>query len=768
MHVKRILHIIKNLSLRSRLCQKIQTFFKLFRRHHALLLLTFVITEMLIRIPLPSRFRRKMGKAVRWKPGLSVIIPHRGTNQLLLQCLEAAVAALSEINEPYEIIVIVNGTESGPSEIKVTQNPYIRVSHFDRPLGFSTAVIKGLQAAHYDWVYLLNNDMLVDPLAFKQILKCRSERIFAVASQIFFPEGQRREETGWTTLTFENGMPWVTHLLPEDDHTLRGTSYAGAGSSLFHTELLKTIIDNKAPFDPFYWEDVDWSVKALRNGYEIVFCPESIVIHKHRATVSKYYSDTKVRAVFERNRLNLKLHHPFPCHGFIPTLKTILTLDKVSLDELSHINNIGYMLESRLKTWCSPRRDLNLSGIYKRCYRLPVPNDLKKPAVLVITPFNIFPPAHGGAVRSVNLIKHLSKKSDVTLISDESSLYNMEGCLPYLDYLERLIFVSGRPEENRRIRSERIRRIDSHSHSGLRDEMDWFIKMYQPKAVIIEHMELGKLVDRIPPKNILFILSLHDVMLKMDDLVPDQADAFEKKLIRRFDLIVTCCEEDRKLLDSQPPSIVVCNGTDVKAGSPYKPSTQNHDILFIGPFRCRPNLDGIKIFLQYVWPELSRSIPGLTLTIVGGIGTQPIIAHDAIFKQDRVNIIEYVSNTRPLLNACAVTIHPRINMRGSSLKLIESITAGRICISTEDGARGFRNAGFRSLITVDNICQFIEPLKRVLVDETYRLAMEKPDIHRLESFDWNHIWNPIDTIIESYSEVTEREKRGRSNVEHPT
>ncbi|MFH0725316.1 MAG: glycosyltransferase [Pseudomonadota bacterium] len=687
---------------------------------------------------------------VRWQSGMSVIIPHRGADILLLSCLKAAFAALSEIDEPYEIIIIVNGAQGGACKNPAAQNPHVRFKFFDSPLGFTTAIIKGLEMARYDWVYLLNNDMMVDSLAFKQILKCRSERLFAAASQIFFPEDRRREETGWTMLTFENGMPGVRHLLPEDDHALRGTAYAGAGSSLFHSGLLKEIIDDKAPFDPFYWEDVDWSVKALRKGYDVLFCPDSIALHKHRATVSQYYGSTKVSAVFERNRLNFRLHNPFPCKGFIPVLKTLLTLDKEPLGELSNLNNIRHMLQSRLKTWYSPRRDVNISGMHKRFYRFPAPNQLKRPAVLVVTPFKIFPPAHGGAIRSVNLIKQLSTKYNITLISDESSLYAAQDCLPYLDYLERLFFVSNRPEENKRIRSERIRRIYSHSHQDLKNEMLWFTQMYQPKAVIIEHMELGGIIDRNRPENTLFILSLDDVMLKMEDSVPEQADAFEKELIRRVDLVVTCCREDQNLLDEKPPSIVVCNGTDFEESPPYLPSIQNRDILFIGPFRCRPNLDGIKIFLRHVWPELSQILPDLTLTIVGGDGARQFIAQDSIFKQDRVRIIGYVPNTRPLLNSCAVTINPRTNMRGSSLKLIESISAGRICISTKDGARGFGEAGFQSLITVDRIDQFAEPLKRVLIDETYRLSIEKPNDHLIESFDWKHIWNPIHNVIESY------------------
>jgi glycosyltransferase involved in cell wall biosynthesis len=70
------------------------------------------------------------------------------------------------------------------------------------------------------------------------------------------------------------------------------------------------------------------------------------------------------------------------------------------------------------------------------------------------------------------------------------------------------------------------------------------------------------------------------------------------------------------------------------------------------------------------------------------------------------------------------------------LKLIESIAAGRVCVSTADGARGFAESGFSSLLIRDRIEDFCDPLERLLLDPQWRISIEKPDRDRLQQYSW--------------------------------
>ncbi len=714
------------------------------------LLCPVLITEYLFRRPLPRKARHKICAPLEWKPGLSILIPHRGPTAMLAECLDALEIALKEIDEPYETLILFNDTDPRCSRDLCKDYPWIKGLFFAPPLGFTSAVKIGLSKVANDCVYLLNNDMILDRHALREVLAWRSPYVFAIASQIFFPPNKKREETGWTTIDYHEGIPYPRHIEPEDDHTVRGTVYAGAGSSLFHRRLLAHLVGGKAPFDPFYWEDTDWSTRAWRMGYEVLFCPASRALHKHRATVSKYYPENMVNRVFERNRVNFTLRNPFPALGINQAVKLLLKQPHKTLAELGTLRGGLDLFKTRIDAWRAPFRDIDIARLHQKCFLSPPGGNASKPPFLIVTPFAIYPPAHGGAVRSHMIIKKLAEDFSIILASDEADLYNTAQCRPWLEPLSSIHFVGSRPEKPQTPEHNRIRRIREHCHRGLELEIRRLMESYRPRTVMLEHMELGGLVSLKQNDSPPFILDLHDVLLEPGDVSQAAADRFETGLMRRFDALVVCCEEDRRLLPNSAGTVVP-NGFEFETceNHIYTPSSGSRNILFAGPLRCRPNLDGIRLFLRKVWPRILDAVEGVSFTLVGGPMAAAFASKDEFSPGRNIRILEYAPAMRPLLDACAVTINPHVNMRGSSLKLIESIAAGRVCVSTQNGARGFLRAGFTSLITTEAISDFGEPLIRLLLDEEYRLSLEIPDLDKLSQYTWKHSASKLKEIIVS-------------------
>ena len=59
-------------------------------------------------------------------------------------------------------------------------------------------------------------------------------------------------------------------------------------------------------------------------------------------------------------------------------------------------------------------------------------------------------------------------------------------------------------------------------------------------------------------------------------------------------------------------------------------------------------------------------------------------------------------------------------------------------MSTQDGARGFSDAGLRGLITVPDVHAMIEPIIDLLEDDERRRSIESPDASLLSRFRWPH------------------------------
>jgi glycosyltransferase involved in cell wall biosynthesis len=365
--------------------------------------------------------------------------------------------------------------------------------------------------------------------------------------------------------------------------------------------------------------------------------------------------------------------------------------------------------------------------------------------VVFISPFVVLPPAHGGAIRTHRLAKELAKEFDIILISDEADLYDnpeMQKCLPF----SYVCLVRDRPWGYIGEETCRIARIQNHSHQKLKDEVCRVVDLYLPVALVVEHEELSDLINIKATWQPKFILDLHDVLLCPGNPLQEEADLFVTDLMNRFDGLVVSSSEDQKLL-GDCSSHIVPNGYDMDLSKFYTSSKGNRSLLFMGPFRAAINWLGIQDFVQNVYPGILAAVPDVSLTILGGKGALKMAKTCESFAHPSISILEYVNDPIPLLQQCALTINPQAELRGSSVKVIESLAAGRVCVSTRVGARGRLDPGFISLITTEKVSDLAEPIIGLLRDEETRLALEVPDQKKLKSSSWESSGNEIRSYV---------------------
>lgn len=679
--------------------------------------------------------------------GISVIIPERANPRLLSECLESLMRACQAVAEPVEVIVVVNGSRRSTYEPLRTRYPSVRWLFFDKPLWFGGAVREGLKAACHAWVYLLNNDMTVDPLALSELLCWRSPQVFAVASQIFFMDpARRREETGWTRFRESDGMIEIFDVEPEEE-LVRGTFYAGGGASLFQASVLRRLVPMAAGYEPFYWEDVEWGTVAWRWGFESLFCPRSRVWHHHRSTNRVFFPEKEIERVFLRNKYRYELRNRVLGAGCEARLfEHLFRLDRLCFREITTLRSVAGILLSRLRYWTYPFREVPLQYTWRKYYPTTFCAAAEKPTILFVTPYAIYPPSHGGAVRLHNLISAISRDFSVVLLSDEADRYS-QCSLKYFAHHSSVHLVAGRSDD---VGVGKIQRICSHSHSDLKAVLEMLVARYAPSLVQLEFVELAKLAD-LKQGPIPWLLTLHEAWTSKGASAATAEERHETALVGKFDAVITCSTEDAQLVD-HPNVHVVPNGAEVCA-SYYVPSPESAPILFIGPFRYQPNLLGIRSFLETIYPKLLKSISGLRLWVLGGNGAAAIASGMKCFDQPGVTVMEYVEQPRLLLDQCAITINPLHGVRGSCLKVAESIVAGRMCVTTTEGARGFLGREIPALTVVDRVSDFEAPIQLLLCDAARRWSLEKPSPAVLAFCSWE---NGARELLAIYSRMTGR------------
>jgi len=341
----------------------------------------------------------------------------------------------------------------------------------------------------------------------------------------------------------------------------------------------------------------------------------------------------------------------------------------------------------------------------------------------------VFPPRHGGARRVAELVRGLKDTMNVTLLSDEATLYDARSFADFDGLVD--VRLVQRPTAD--VPSTTLAgRAQEHCHAGLVEGLRAAIRDDDPDAVVIQHAELAPLV-RQRTGRARWILDLHDAF-SPDDFGDDAGfEAFSQDVLR-YDAVTVCSAEDAALV-SHPRLAIVANGAHVCGGT-YVPS-QGAGILFVGPFRYAPNREGIERFLRDAWARVRKRVPDATLTILGGDECIEATRDTPLFAQAGVQLMGHRDDVPRLLAQSALAINPLVGIRGSAVKLVETLAAGRVCVTTADGARGF-GAAAPGLVVVPDVAAMGDAVAALLRDVARRHALEQPDPAVLDTFGWHH------------------------------
>ncbi len=681
-------------------------------------------------------------KSGTWQPGISIVIPDRDAPDLLREALASIGIAVEAIAEPVQIVVVANGAPRERYQAVLEKYPFVELIHSPGPLGFSAAIGRGLAAARYDWTLLLNNDMTLEPGALRELAARRAEDVFAIAAQIMQQStDRRREETGFVDWYIDVTGIHVFHSVPGRTHEPRDSLCASGGAGLFRTLPLREYVRDSSVYDPFYWEDVEWGVRARQDGYRVLFCATAKARHRHRATTARFYAAAEIDRIVERNRLLFDMRNAVTGKDADSLLQQVCDQPYGSQRELAVCSIALKVLRQR---WRSRRSILTTTPPVMivppqgRCVLMPSfsfgPETRNgRPRLLLVTPFCVFPARHGGARRIEGLLQRLRREFDIVLVTDEASLYDARS-FAHFDGLREVVMVQRPERAGAKARSYLNERVEAHCHRALRDAVQDALLRHRPDLVQIEHVELAALsAVRAPGQR--WILGLHDAYDPTDFTDPVAAARFQANVLNTFDAVTVCSAEDRGMI-THPRTVCVPNGTSVEVDE-HSPS-DSAQLLFMGPFRYAQNLDGIRHFLRIAYPAIKAAVPGANLLVLGGDGAPQAVAGDRAFAQAGVRILEHREDVRELLAQSALTLNPLSGIRGSSVKVIESLAAGRACVCTEDGARGFADAGLSGLVTVPDIRGMIEPIIGLLEDHETRHRIESPDASQLSRFHWQH------------------------------
>jgi len=695
--------------------------------------------------------------------GISVVIPSRNGKDLLRAMLPEVVRQVAQIGG--EIIVVDNGSDDGTADFLRSEYPGVVLQAAPAALSFARAVNAGIRSSRYAQVCLLNNDMLVEPGFFSALRAAfpAVPDLFCATAQIFFPEGARREETGKAVLPVASerkpmDFP-VRCELPFPGEDLSYVLYGSGGCSLFDARKLIQLGALDEIYEPAYVEDLDLGYRGWQQGWPSVFAAGARVVHRHRATTSRYYTPEFLERIFELNYLRFLVRTIHSGRVFRRLWReAIHRLNLLSAQTNPNPAALWALGQALRAPWWAARiptpvlPDEHILAIGSGAVTVVRGRAARaKPVILVATPYLPFPLAHGGAVRMYNLMRRAAQDFDQVLLSFSGDPRAAPPEL--LDICSEVVLVK-RPGTHLLPSSSRPEIVEEFDSPAFHVALRQTIRKWKPALVQIEFTQMAQYAaDCRPAKT---ILVEHDVTLDLYQQLLAQGDDWElrrqlEKWVRfetaawgEVDRVVVMSEKDRALITGHAQPVCLPNGVDLERYRPTAAAPEPRRLLFLGSFAHLPNVLAVDFFLREVWPLLQK-MEGATLHIIAGARHQYYLDRyrDRVqpdLAQRGVEVEDFVADVRPAYRRATLVVAPLLASAGTNIKIMEAMAMGKAIVSTAAGINGLDlNPGVDVMIA-NTGAEMAQAILDLLADPARRQDMERAARLTVEhAFDWDVI-----------------------------
>lgn len=361
--------------------------------------------------------------------------------------------------------------------------------------------------------------------------------------------------------------------------------------------------------------------------------------------------------------------------------------------------------------------------------------------ILMLTPYLPYPPASGGQIRSLYLLKYLSENHDITLIC----LYKNEKEKRYAAYLKQYckkLYVCKRAEKPWQLGNVlksvfsllpflMVRNYSKEAHQIIE-------KLLNEENFDVIHAETFYIMPHIPQTLVPVLLVEqtieYQVYMHFIETLPlwlrplFYMDIFKLRLSeinywKKAQLVATVSDADQQTIKKLVPSInpvVVPNGAgdEMFVEKLEKKDISKPILLFIGNFYWLQNTEAAEYLLEKIYPPLKKRIPNIRVIIAGQKAQSKItkgIDENVQILGDEPLPVEEI---RDLYLNSTLFIAPMFGPGGTNLKILQALASGLPTISTKIAAERLEVEHQKHVLIADTPTQFANSVESILKDKT--------------------------------------------------
>jgi glycosyltransferase involved in cell wall biosynthesis len=388
----------------------------------------------------------------------------------------------------------------------------------------------------------------------------------------------------------------------------------------------------------------------------------------------------------------------------------------------------------------------------------------------------LHPVDKGGKIRTYNMLKELKREHHITYLTLDDGSADEKAREQASEYCRDLICVPHRQREKfspgfyaelvANLASRLPYAIKKYESPQLRNEV---AKLVQAKSVDVVICDFLAPAINVPlTLNCPTVLFQHNVeamiwkrhfevqanQLKKSYLRIQwqKMRAFEFDQCKRFDAVIAVSAEDREQIMKEysvERVFDVPTGVDTEFFSDSgTASFAPHNLVFTGSMDWLPNEDAISYFTDQILPLIRRSIPDVSLTVVG---RNPYPGLLELSKRDpAVLVTGRVEDVRPFMEKAAVYIVPLRIGGGTRLKIFEAMSMKKAIVSTTIGAEGLPVSDGNELRIADTPESFASAVVELLTKPDLARQMgEQAGAVVRQKFGWSGVANRFAEICES-------------------
>ena len=392
--------------------------------------------------------------------------------------------------------------------------------------------------------------------------------------------------------------------------------------------------------------------------------------------------------------------------------------------------------------------------------------------ILMLTPYLPYPPASGGQIRTLNLLRYLSKNNDITLVS----LYKNAQEKQYAKHLESFckeIHLCKRAEKPWQIKNI-IKSVCSLNpflvvRNYSTEAKEVIGRLLQDHEFDVIHAETFYIMPHIGKTDVPILLVeqtieykvyqhfistlpwLLKMVLSLDIMKLKRG---ERHYWHQADLVAAVSQYDKEIIKSIAPSIdpvIIPNGAGDEMFVKELPDKlfDKPKILFLGNFSWLQNVEAAEYLIQQVQPTLYGNNNNIEL-IIAGQNTEGKIQADTKHNVTIIDIDPSDGETvKRLYREATIFVAPIFGPGGTRLKILAAMAAGLPVVSTKVGLEGLNIQHETHALTAQSPQEFARQITSLLKNkDLYKKIQKNAHAHVLDGYSWQNISQQLEAAYE--------------------